>query len=322
MNATRRRLRENGLTLGFLLLFLVCLLGQAVAGHAEYVEQLRSRGADPISLVDYVGTSDFAADVAENWQSEYLQFLLFVVLTVWLTQKGSPESKDVDKAGTETDEEQRVGAFAREDSPLWAKAGGWRTAVYSNSLGLLMGAIFLLSWFAQSVAGRAAFNVQQLGEHADPVSYLGYLGSPDFWSRSLQNWQSEMLAVASMTAFAIYLRQRGSPESKPVGASHAATGVEAVLTSVECRERVTSLGAVRPRLAGPIQLALARSVRHLRKPAVRGSPAELIGVWPGGCGIRRGSGTRTDATGAPSWAREAGWPCATCFPGRPPCRRG
>jgi hypothetical protein len=89
-----------------------------------------------------------------------------------------------------------------------------------------MGSIFLVSWFAQSIAGRAAYNAQQLSQFEDPVSWLGYVGSPDFWSRTLQNWQSEFLAVASMLAFGIYLRQRGSPESKPVGSPHGATGEE------------------------------------------------------------------------------------------------
>jgi hypothetical protein len=99
-------------------------------------------------------------------------------------------------------------------------------AVYSRSLGIVMGAIFVASWLAQSIAGRSAFNEQQIADLQDPVTWAGYVASADFWNRTLQNWQSEFLAVGSMVVFSIYLRQRGSPESKPVGAPHTATGVE------------------------------------------------------------------------------------------------
>ncbi len=111
-------------------------------------------------------SSPFAVDVAENWQSEYLQFLLFVLLTVWLVQKGSPESKPLDKIGRESDEEQKVGPHALTDSPAWAKARGWRRSFYSRSLGLMMGLIFALSWLAQFVAGRSAYNAEQIQQLA------------------------------------------------------------------------------------------------------------------------------------------------------------
>jgi hypothetical protein len=222
----RRFLRDNGLTLAFLLLLALALVGQAFSGVAEYNDQAIADGADPISLLAYLQTSDFGVDVAENWQSEYLQFLLYIFLTVWLVQRGSPESKRPDDIGRESDEDQRVGAFARPDSPRWARAGGWRLAVYSRSLGLVMGGIFLASWGAQLIAGRSAYNEQQLRQLEQPVSLLGYLTSADFWNRTTQNWQSEFLAVASMVALSVYLRQRGSPESKPVGASHRSTAIE------------------------------------------------------------------------------------------------
>jgi hypothetical protein len=218
--------RENGLTLFFGLLLLLALLGQSVAGRAEFNDQRLAEGQERLSYWQYLATSDFAVDVAENWQSEFLQFFLFILATVWLVQRGSTESKELDKAGRESDEDQRVGEYAPPDAPTWARAGGLRLAIFSRSLGLVMGSIFLLSWLAQSIAGRAAYNTQQLSQLEDPISYLGYLGSADFWSRSLQNWQSEFLAVAAMAALSIYLRQRGSPESKPVGSPHTATGEE------------------------------------------------------------------------------------------------
>ncbi|MEV6631780.1 DUF6766 family protein [Actinoplanes sp. NPDC051470] len=222
----RRRLRDNSLGLVFGGLFLVVLGLQALAGHADFNQRQLTEGLPPISLGRYVTSASFGADVAENWQSEYLQFFLYVVLTVFLIQKGSPESKAPGQSGLESDKEQKIGAYAEEQSPRWARTGGWRTRLYSNSLGFAMGVIFLGSWLAQSIAGAAAFNEERLGDQHDPVSWARYLTEPDFWNRTLQNWQSELLAVASFAILAIYLRQRGSPESKPVGTPHTATGIE------------------------------------------------------------------------------------------------
>ena len=203
MNTTRRVLRDNGIGLVFGALFLLMLVGQAFAGRAQYNDQQLSDGAEPISLLQYVTSSSFAVDVVENWQSEYLQFFLYIFLTVWLVQRGSPESKDVEKAGPESDEDQLVGRHARDDSPRWARVQDWRGALFSRSLGIVMGGIFLLSWLAQSVAGWASFNSEQLGSRQDPVTWLGYLGEADFWNRTLQNWQSEMLAVGSMAVLGV-----------------------------------------------------------------------------------------------------------------------
>jgi hypothetical protein len=221
-----RRLRDNSLSLFFGTIFLLALIGQAISGLADYNNRQLSSGGDPVSIWQYVTSSSFAVDVAENWQSEYLQFLLMILATVWLVQRGSTESAQLDEVGTESDEEQKVGRYADEDSPHWARVGGWRTSLYSSSLGLVMGLIFLGSWLAQSIAGRAAYNAEQLSEFEDPLSWAGYVTSADFWNRTFQNWQSEFLAVLSMVVLSIYLRQRGSPESKPVGAAHTTTGVE------------------------------------------------------------------------------------------------
>ena len=222
----RRWLKENSLTLAFTLLLLGALAGQAVSGQAFYNENAQDAGLPTLTLLEYVTSSQFTVDVAENWQSEYLQFLLYILFTVWLLQKGSPESKSLDEAGRESDEDQKVGRYAEDSSPRWARVGGWRTALYSRSLGLVMGVIFLGSWSAQLVAGRSAYNAEQLQDLQEPLGWTGYLTAPDFWNRTLQNWQSEFLAVGSMVVLSIYLRERGSPESKPVGSAHTATGVE------------------------------------------------------------------------------------------------
>jgi hypothetical protein len=217
-------LRANALSLAFGAVFLATLVGQALSGVADLNQQQVVNGLEPVSLLDYVTSSSFGVDVMENWQSEYLQFFLYIFATVWLVQRGSSESKKPGEEGTESDKEQKIGRHADDDSPAWARTGGWRTAVFARSLGLLMGVLFLLTWAASSIAGWAAYNSEQLGDREDPVGYLGYLGAADFWNRSFQNWQSEMLAVGSMAVFSVYLRQRGSPESKPVGTPHAVTG--------------------------------------------------------------------------------------------------
>ncbi|NQX34103.1 DUF6766 family protein [Herbiconiux sp. VKM Ac-2851] len=220
----KRFVRENGLALGFGLIFVLALVGQSFAGHAAFNDEQVSAQLEPIGYLAYVTSSSFAADVAENWQSEYLQFFLYIGATIWLVQRGSPESKELGDEGPQSDAEQRVGRYAGPDSPRSAAAEGLRQVLYSNSLLIAMGTIFVLSWLAQSVAGVAAFDEQQITDLERPVTWAEYLLEPDFWNRTLQNWQSEFLAVGSMVALSIYLRQRGSPESKPVGASHAQTG--------------------------------------------------------------------------------------------------
>jgi hypothetical protein len=219
----KRFLKDNGLSVVFGLLFIGALVGQAIAGHADFNNRQLLEGGQTISFGQFLTTSDFAVDVAENWQSEYLQFFLYIFATVWLVQRGSPESKHPGEVGPESDEAQQVGRHARSASPKWVRAGGWRTTLFSRSLGLTMAALFLLSWTAQSIAGLSAFNEEQLSQLADPVTWLEYVVSADFWNRTLQNWQSEFLAIGSMAVLSVYLRQRGSPESKPVGAAHAIT---------------------------------------------------------------------------------------------------
>jgi hypothetical protein len=222
----RRFIREHSLGLFFLTIFLMALVGQAIAGHVLHNEEASAHGGESISFWRYVVSSDFGNAVMENWQSEYLQFLLFMLATVWLLQRGSPESKQPEKAGRESKRDQRIEEHATEDSPLWARVGGFRTKIYSNSLLIAMAIIFVGSWLAQSVTGWTDFNAEQT-DHGDPtVSWIGYLGSATFWEATLQNWQSEFLAVGSFAALTIFLRQRGSPESKPVGAPHEATGTE------------------------------------------------------------------------------------------------
>ncbi|MEV1131125.1 DUF6766 family protein [Agromyces sp. NPDC049794] len=221
------RVRDHGLSIAFGVIFALALIGQSIAGLFEFNEKQVSHDEPPVSWGEFVTSSEFVVDVAENWQSEYLQFFLFIFVTIWLVQKGSPESKPPGQEGVGTDEEQLVKQHARADSPKWAKVSDWRHTLFSNSLLLVMGTIFLLSWLAQSISGMVVFNAEQVDHGQDLLTWGEYLVSADFWNRTLQNWQSEFLAVGSMIALSIYLRQRGSPESKPVGAPHADTDVSA-----------------------------------------------------------------------------------------------
>ena len=223
--STRRHgfLRSNSLSLAFLAIFLIALAGQAVAGQRLYNEEQRAHGDQTVSLGEFLTSSRFAVETTENWQSEFLQFTLYIFGTVWLIQRGSSESKKPGEEGGDSDEDAMVGPFAREDSPRWARLGGLRSAIYSNSLVFVFGTIFLASWTAQSVAGWRDYNDDLAGHDQPLVSWWQYVRGADFWDRSLQNWQSEFLAVGTMAIFAVYLRQRGSPESKPVGAPHDVT---------------------------------------------------------------------------------------------------
>jgi hypothetical protein len=221
-----RFIRDHSLSLFFLVIFLAALVGQAIAGHALHNNDAMAHHGETMSFWRYIRSSDFGNAVMENWQSEYLQFMLFMLATVWLVERGSPESKKPGEEGRESDEKQKIGEHAGDESPAWAQAGGFRTGLYSNSLLIVMAIIFFGSWFAQSVTGWTEFNAQQADHHEQALSWLSYIGSADFWEATLQNWQSEFLAIGSFVAITVFLRQRGSPESKPVGARHGATGIE------------------------------------------------------------------------------------------------
>ena len=218
--------RRHSLSLFFGLIFILALFGQSIAGLVAYNEDQLAHGQASVDYLHFITSSAFVVDVAENWQSEFLQFFLFILATVWFVQQGSPESKRLGDEGLGSDEDQLVGEHARPDSPRWARARGLRLWLYSNSLLLVMGLIFVLSWSAQAVAGTVVYNAEQAEHGQPPVTVIGYVSSADFWNRTLQNWQSEFLAVGCMVAFSIYLRQRGSSESKPVGTPHHTASVE------------------------------------------------------------------------------------------------
>ena len=220
----RRFLFENSLSIFFLVITLAAIVLQSLAGHRVFNEEAIAHDSETVSYGRYLVSSHFGQALLENWQSEYLQFALFALATVWLVQKGSNESKELQSVGLESDQKQKVGAHAASGASSWARARGWRTRIYSNSLVLVMTTIWLASWYAQSVTGWTEYNEEQRDHDQPTVSWSGYVTRAHFWEDTLQNWQSEFLAVDSMAVLTIYLRQRGSPESKPVGAAHHETG--------------------------------------------------------------------------------------------------
>ena len=220
----RRFAYENGLSLFFGTLFLVTIVAQSLVGLRSYNAEQQAHGSESASWIDYVISPEFGGAVMENWQSEFLQFTLFIFATVWLVQKGSNESKQFDAVGLESKQKQRLEGFAPADAPRFAKARGPARVLYENSLLAVMTALFFATWAVQSLSNWREFNAEQVEHEQSTLSWSRYLVHPDFWERTLQNWQSEFLAVGTMVVFTIYLRQRGSPESKPVGAPHDETG--------------------------------------------------------------------------------------------------
>jgi hypothetical protein len=219
-----RTVRDNSLSVFFMVLLVGSFVGQSFAGWHDFNSEQLAHDESTVTWTYYVTSSSFWAAVMENWQSEFLQFSLFILATIWLIQRGSNESKPPEDVGLESDQKQQVGRYAPDNAPAWARARGWRTTLYSNSLLIVMTTIFFLTWFAQSLTDRTVYNAEQKDHGEKAVSWSSYVTTPDFWEKTLQNWQSEFLAVGTMAVFTVYLRQRGSPESKPVGAPHDQTG--------------------------------------------------------------------------------------------------
>lgn len=216
-----RWLRENALTVAMLGAFLIFLMLQSVFGWQVHNEELAQYGAAPLSWWAYLGTGHFAEAVFENWESEFLQMGGYVLLTAYLVQKGSAESKPEGQTDRPDDDARR----ATPDSPWPVRAGGLPLAIYRNSLSIALLLIFAGSFLGHLLGGVVEYNQEQaLESGAPPISAVQFLGTSDFWFQSMQNWQSEFLAVGVLILLSIVLRQHASPESKPVTAAHAETG--------------------------------------------------------------------------------------------------
>ena len=220
----RRFLRENGLTIVWLgMFFLSFIFGLSFAGQREYNSEQREHGQDEVGYVEYVTSSHFLSATMENWESEFLQMFLFVALTACLYQKGSAESKKLDEEDP-VDRDPRL-SKNKEDAPWPVRKGGLVLKLYEYSLSLAFLLLFVGCLFLHAAGGARQYNEEQAA-HGRPerVTALSYMATSRFWFESFQNWQSEFLAVGAMVFLSIYLRQRGSPESKPVDAPHSQTG--------------------------------------------------------------------------------------------------
>jgi hypothetical protein len=214
--------KNNGLSITLLCLFLVFLVAQSFTGWREEVNELRSHVLPPISYFEYLASGSFLEATMENWESEFLQMFIYVVFTVHLYQRGSAESKDPDKSES-VDRDPRKSP-RKPDAPAAVRAGGWRLKVYEYSLSLALFALFAVSFVLHAVGGAHSYNEEQQRHGEAAITTMQYLATSRFWFESFQNWQSEFLAIGTMVLLSIFLRQRGSPESKPVDAPHSQTG--------------------------------------------------------------------------------------------------
>jgi hypothetical protein len=221
-----RFFRNNGLSLVmFILFFFTLIVGQSIVGQREYNNGQQEHGQPTVGYAEYLATPHFLEATMENWESEFLQMFIFIVLTIFLYQKGSAESKDPDKE--EAVDRDPQNSRDKKDAPWPVRRGGFVLKLYENSLGLTFLILFILSFYLHAVGGAGEYNQDQL-EHGggESVSAITYMGTSRFWFESLQNWQSEFFSIGLMIVLTIWLRQKGSPESKPVDAPHEQTGGE------------------------------------------------------------------------------------------------
>ena len=218
----RRFFRHNGLSIVLFMLFCLSLVGQYATGLRQFNKDQQEHGQPQVGAIEYLGEGHFIEAVFENWESEFLQMGAYVMLTVWLFQKGSSESKDPDRI-------ERVDlipetAAADPRSPYPVRRGGPLLTLYQNSLSIVFFLLFFLSFALHAYGGAKEYSDEQAAHGGAPISTVEYMATSRFWFESFQNWQSEFLSVGAMIVFSIFLRQKGSPESKPVDAPYDETG--------------------------------------------------------------------------------------------------
>jgi hypothetical protein len=213
-------LRNNGLSIAFFVLFLITIIGQVFSGLAEHNKEMRQEGGQPSSITQYLASGHFIQATFENWESEFLQMAFFVVFTIFLYQKGSSESKDPDGGAEEVDREP----VAKAGAPWPVRSGGLILKMYKHSLSLLLFLFFFLSFLLHWFGSLKDYNEEQALKNQPAETALQYLGNSRLWFESFQNWQSEFLSVFAIVVMSIYLREKGSPQSKPVDAPHSETG--------------------------------------------------------------------------------------------------
>jgi len=221
-----RWLREHGLSVVLSTVFVGCMAAQIWAGRLEYNEELRQHGEHSLSLPQYLGSGHFWEATAENWESEFLQMAAYVLLTVGLYQKGSSESKKPGEPEAVDRDPRDARGKRLAEAPWPVRRGGWVLRLYENSLSLAFLALFVVSFWLHAAGGARMHNTAELLHGGDRLTVGEYMTSSKFWFESFQNWQSEFLSLVAMVVLSIWLRQRGSPESKPVDSPHSRTGSE------------------------------------------------------------------------------------------------
>jgi hypothetical protein len=217
-------MRNHGLSITLTVLFVVFMGAQTLTGWYAFNDEQRDHREPEVTLRDYLGSGHFMEATAENWESEFLQMAAYVFLTVFLFQRGSAESKKIGESEA-VDRDPR--SFkAKPDAPWPVRRGGWVLKVYENSLALAFLLLFLVSFGLHAVGGAAQHNDEAAAHGGELLSVIEFARTSQFWFESFQNWQSEFLSLVAMVVLSIFLRQRGSPESKPVDAAHAQTGAE------------------------------------------------------------------------------------------------
>jgi hypothetical protein len=215
-------LHDNGLLLACLALFAVFFVGMMVSGAATYnQEQLEHGSHEQVSVLSYLTTGDFVEATFENWESEFLQMGMYVVLTAFLYQRGSSESKPMNEPAPQDQDPRDV--QPNQHTPWPVRKGGIALPLYEHSLAIAFFVLFFASWALHAMGGAAAFNDEQLQHGQAAISVWRYATTSQFWFESMQNWQSEFIAVAAIVGLSIILRQRGSAESKPVAEPHRHT---------------------------------------------------------------------------------------------------
>jgi hypothetical protein len=214
-------MRDHGLLLANLALFLFSFVGMVLSGVLHYNEEQLTHGEPTVTPAGFLATGDFLEATFENWESEFLQMGMYVVLTAYLFQRGSSESKLPGKHEPQDDDPQD--AAGDKDAPWPVRRGGLALTLYEHSLSILFFALFAASFLLHAVGGSEAYNDEQASHGQPGVSVLGYLATSRFWFESFQNWQSEFMVIAVMVGASVYLRERGSVESKPVAMAHSDT---------------------------------------------------------------------------------------------------
>jgi hypothetical protein len=220
IRSVKKFFKNNGLSLVLLALFLLSMIGQIATGIKEHNKEMAQEGGAVVTLSEYFTSGHFLQSTFENWESEFLQMALFLILTMFLYQKGSAESKDPDKE----EDVDREPDPKKKDAPGPVKKGGWILTIYKHSLCYTLSLLFVLSFLVHWHGSLKDYNEEQKLKGEPSETAAEYLGNSRLWFESFQNWQSEFISIFAIVLLSVWLREQGSPQSKPVDASHEETG--------------------------------------------------------------------------------------------------